>query len=202
VYRRIAERHGWQIDVSGTGGCYLTSAIQEQFSASDQRVCQGWRRSVIKHANEGGYDAIVVTHSTGDHRVIPDAGQTVAEATVAGLVTAWRRLPDVPIIAIRDNPGMPYGTMICVARNGLAAASACAPSRAEALPFDGQKQAARLVPKARYVDLSDYYCTPAVCPPVVGHVLVYRDGRHMTATYLWTMMPYFDRAIVAALARR
>jgi hypothetical protein len=55
---------------------------------------------------------------------------------------------------------------------------------------------------ARYIDLTDYYCTPTVCPPIIGHVLVYRDGRHMTASYAATMVPYFDRAIVAALARR
>jgi peptidoglycan/LPS O-acetylase OafA/YrhL len=200
-YRRIAEQRNWGIDLSGNAGCYLTAAHQSAVSEGARRGCEAWRESVLRHAAEGGYDAIVVTHSSGDNLVIPQPGQSVAEATVAGLVTAWLRLPDVPVIAIRDNPGMPKGTMDCVSSSGSDPQTRCAPERARALAFDGQQQAARQVRRARYIDLTDFYCTPTLCPPVIGHVLVYRDGRHVTATYAMTVSPYLERAMVTALTR-
>lgn len=201
VYRRIAENNNWRIDLSGTGGCYLTMARQQQPSEQAQRGCDAWRSSVLQHAHAGGYDAIIVTHSSADRLVVPEPGQSVAEATVAGLVQAWRQLPDVPIIAIRDNPAMPAGVMDCVARHGLDAARLCAPKRNAALAFDGQWEAALQLPRVRYIDLTDFYCTKSDCPPVIGNVLVYRDGRHLTASYAGTMQPYIEKRVLAALAR-
>ncbi len=199
VYESLATRNNWRIDLSGTGGCYLTSGRQQQPSAAAAAGCEAWKASVVRHAHAGRYDAFLVTHSSGDRLVVPEAGESVESATVAGLVAAWRRLPANPIIAIRDNPAMPGGTMECVAQHGLEAGSRCAPARQAALMFDGQAEAARQVSHASFLDLTDYYCTPEVCPPVVGNVLVYRDGRHLTATYARTMTPYIERGILAAL---
>ena len=89
--------------------------------------------------------------------------------------------------------------MECVAQHGLASATLCAPSRVDALAFDGQEEAVRSVPHSRYVDLTNHYCNANVCPPVIGHVLVYRDGRHITGTYANTMFPYIERGVIAAL---
>ena len=199
AYSLIAERNNWRIDLSGNGGCYLTAARQEQPSAAAQAGCEAWKASTIRHAHAAEYDAFLVTHSSGDRLVRPAPGQSVEAATVAGLVSAWRQLPARPIVAIRDNPAMPRGTMECVGEHGLDAATRCAPARRDALLFDGQQDAAAQVPHARYLDLTDYYCNPASCPPVVGNVLVYRDGRHLTATYARTMTPYMERGILAAL---
>jgi hypothetical protein len=36
---------------------------------------------------------------------------------------------------------------------------------------------------ASVVDPTPWFCTPAVCPVVVGNTLVYRDDSHMTTNY-------------------
>jgi peptidoglycan/LPS O-acetylase OafA/YrhL len=200
VYRRIAEDKNWRIDVAGNAGCYLTTAEQVSVSDGNRRGCEGWRSVVTADAQQGHYDAIIVTHSTRDRPVVPHDGQSVDQATVEGLVGAWRNLPDVPILAIRDNPAMTADTMKCVVTHRDTAAEDCALPRSVALSkFDGQAQAALQVPRAQVIDMTSLYCTPTVCSPVIGNVLVYRDTGHITATYAATLAPYIEKRVVADL---
>ena len=200
VYRQIAERQNWRIDVSGMPGCYLTDADQTAGSDDERSACEHWRLDVIQIAAKGGYDAIIVTHASANHPVVPSGDRTVLSATIDGLVGAWNKLPPVPIIAIRDNPHMLDDTMTCVAAHPADAAALCSVPRTKALEFpDGQTEAARLVPRARVVDLTDLYCTEDQCAPVVGHVLVYRDTTHITATYASTLRPYIEARLVDLL---
>ena len=200
VYQQIADANQWEIDVAGKGGCYLTEATQQQLSTADQTACERWRHEVIKFTTATNYDAIIVTHSAYDNRVIPPAGQTVEQYTIAGLVQAWKKLPDIPIFAIRDNPSMPVSELACVSSHRESAAKACPVAKHEALMFDGQAQAAEeFAGRVQVIDLTSYYCTATICPPVIGHVLVYRDPSHLTATYAKTLFPYINQPIVAQI---
>jgi peptidoglycan/LPS O-acetylase OafA/YrhL len=201
VYRRIAEHNHWRIDVAGIGGCYLTTASQRQPSEGAQTSCSSWRSKVTTLARDGGYDAIIVTHSDSDRPVVPGRAETVQRATVRGLVEAWRNLPDVPIVAIRDNPSMGAGTLGCVTDHRNTAAQECAVPRSQALAnFDGQAEAVRQVDRAHLVDVTSLFCTANACSPVIGHVLVYRDPSHITATFAATLTPYIERQVVAVLS--
>ena len=200
VYQAIATHNQWRIDVSGNGGCYFTAARQSEPSTSLATGCHAWRASVLKNAQQGHYDAFIVTHSAGMDRVIPAPGQTPAQATVHGLVQAWQSLPDLPIIAIRDNPQMARSTMSCVEQHRDTAATACALPRLVGLHYpDGSAEAAQQVPRAKVIDMSSFYCTASACPPVIGHVLVYRDVSHVSATYAATLEPYIEAHVVADL---
>ncbi len=197
VYRRIAENNNWRIDVASHNGCYLSTARNKPASDSSERECEAWRAGAMNLARKGGYDAVLVTHA---QPVIPAAGESVRAATLRGLVGAWRQLPNVPIVAIRDNPWMAGDILACVAENPKTAARACAVPRAQGLAmFDGSAEAARRVPRARVVDVTSFYCTATICPPVIGNVLVYKDRTHLTATFAETLSPYIERRVVAAL---
>jgi peptidoglycan/LPS O-acetylase OafA/YrhL len=201
VYRRLAESNGWRIDVTGVGGCYLSTAEPERGSDDADEGCRAWRARVTATAQAGPYDAFIVTHSTSQSPIEAGPGETVDEATTRGLVEAWRSLPDVPIVVIRDNPTMPPSVLTCVSEHGSDAGEECAVPRSEALPaFDAQAAAVRQVPRARLVDVTSFYCDPDGCPPVIGNVLVYRDTTHITASFAATLSPYLESAIVAALA--
>jgi peptidoglycan/LPS O-acetylase OafA/YrhL len=201
VYQRMAAANRWSIDAAGNGGCYLTTSRQSQPSPSSESSCERWRSDVIRDANSGDYDAIIVTHSDEDRAVIAQNGETADQAVVTGLVQAWSQLPNVPIIAIRDNPFMPPTEMTCVADHRDTAAQSCAVPRASALGFDGQAQAAQQVHRADVIDMTSLYCKANVCPPVIGHVLVYRDPTHITATWGATLFPYINSAVLSALSR-
>lgn len=197
VYRSIAEHNNWRIDVASHNGCYLTSARNVPSSDGSERECESWRAEVTTLIRQGEYDAIIVTRA---QPIILGRGETAKQATVRGLVKAWRNLPDVPIVAIRDNPWNKADVLSCVALHRDTAAQACAVPRSLGLAeFDGQAEAALQVPRARLVDVTSFYCTATVCPPVIGHVLVYKDRTHITAAFADTLAPYIERQVVAAI---
>ena len=53
---------------------------------------------------------------------------------------------------------------------------------------------------ASFVDVSNWFCTDAVCPPVVNGIVVYRDEHHLTDTFSRYRAPQIADAIRAALA--
>jgi hypothetical protein len=42
----------------------------------------------------------------------------------------------------------------------------------------------------RLIDPTPVACTEKKCPAVIGDVLVYRNGAHLTATYVRTLTPW------------
>lgn len=49
--------------------------------------------------------------------------------------------------------------------------------------------AAGVPPNISFLDLTDLYCLPDVCPPAIGNALVYVDDNHVSASYARTMAP-------------
>ena len=47
-------------------------------------------------------------------------------------------------------------------------------------------------------DMTPWVCPRGTCPAVVGDVLVYRVGSHLTATYALTAAPYLEEQFTAA----
>ncbi|MBG6097569.1 acyltransferase family protein [Nocardioides luteus] len=205
AYEDIAHEFGWRIDVAGRVGCYWTEADLQKNSTADQTMCEEWRRQISAYVEKADdLDAILTSKARNSSPILAgDDVTTSVGATADGLVRAWAHRPaprKVPVIAIEDNPAMPEGTMACVEAQRLDAASACAQPRRKVLPPSGLAEAVAIDPNAVLVDLTDLYCEPKVCRPVVGHVIVYRDdGEHLTLTYTRTLAPYLGRAIEDAL---
>jgi peptidoglycan/LPS O-acetylase OafA/YrhL len=197
AYAMIGAEHGWRIDVAGQRGCYLSTAEQPAPTKHLTRLCRDWVSSALALARSDDVDGVVVTHLARSP-VTRRKGLTTEQTVVDGLVGAWQQLPDVPILAIRDNPSLGSQVVPCVEQHADDPNAACARSRDTALLDDGQAAAAAQVPRARVVDMSDFYCTD-VCPPVIGHVLVFRDGTHITRTWARTLAPYLGRRMADAL---
>jgi len=56
-------------------------------------------------------------------------------------------------------------------------------------------------PGSALIDLTSYFCDARTCLPVIGHVVVYRDHDHITATFARTLGPFLGQAIAARLRR-
>jgi hypothetical protein len=48
------------------------------------------------------------------------------------------------------------------------------------------------------MDMSDFICADGICPAVVGNVYVYKDDNHLTKTYVQSMVPMFEKRLLAA----
>ncbi|MGW2095641.1 acyltransferase family protein [Promicromonospora sukumoe] len=112
---------------------------------------------------------------------------------VGGLVQAWDTLQEAGsrVVVIKDAPRPRADVLECVADHeeepGL-----CSVPREEAFDYPGHKtltEAARIA-GVDVIDLSDRYCGPQRCMPVVGNVMVYRDNNHVTDTYARSLQPY------------
>ncbi len=200
AYESIAAERNWRIDVAGRIGCYWTDATLEFGTDALNRECEEWRDQVTAHvAAAEDLDGVVVTNARRTP-VVPRDGESVDDAAARGLASAWRSVPDgAVVLGLVDNPVMSSGNIDCVQQHGLDAAAACAVPRAEALGSQSMQRAVSATPGARLIDLSDLFCEPRVCRPVVGNVVVYRDSAHLTAAYAKTLAPFLGDQLERAL---
>lgn len=200
AYEEIAERNGWRIDVAGRSRCYWTNADQWQPTDQEFDECRRWVDQLTEHiAAQEDLSAVIVTHSSRSRLQIPP-GADPERYRVDGLLEAWSARPSgVPIIAIRDNPIFPRDMLECLSDEAAALDGACAMPRDQALRDDGLRAATSLDRTSHLIDVSDLACTPRECSLAVGGVVVSRDGRHLTATYVRTLVPYLEAALVESL---
>ncbi|MDR7382865.1 acyltransferase family protein [Promicromonospora iranensis] len=180
---RVARENGWRVLVAGKGQCRL---MYEPVPTDD---CGRWSANVLAAAGSLDPDAVFVTGS----RTHEDRREFVVPVEVA----AWQQLDAVgiPVVTIRDNPRFRWSPPNCVRDNGRDAAR-CATDRSDVFAERNPVQTFPGMPaSAGHVDLSDALCEPRSCPPVVGNVMVYRDGSHLTATYLRSLTPALDKAV-------
>ncbi|WP_374311214.1 acyltransferase family protein [Microbacterium sp.] len=200
----VAEDRNWRIDLAGRAACYWTTHDLHQDSRALADACTEWRASLQEYVQEqAGLDAILAVKA---RRALADevdiADPAVAMSTmVEGMASAWnaRGDLDIPLIALVDNPRLTAETVDCVVRSGERGAQECALPLSSVMPPDGVREAVAIAENAHAIDLTHLYCDD-LCRPVIGNVVVYRDGRHITDTYARTVAPYLADEIEALLS--
>jgi peptidoglycan/LPS O-acetylase OafA/YrhL len=183
--------------------CSTVDAPLEFPRDSDAEGCEKWRDYTLRHTMGDAYDLVI----TSQYSTFPVQGYT-AETTyqpwVAGMrsfLTSWSDA-GTNVLVLRDTP-FPRATIPavpeCVTENPVDPA-ACEGKRSEWLKPDPLVEAARGLPGIRTADLSEYLCTKTMCPGVIGGVVAYFDGSHLTSTFVRTLTPYLEPVVVDALA--
>ena len=78
---------------------------------------------------------------------------------------------------------------------------ACSFPATEGGGTDALREATKLAPGRLWIDLNPWVCPKTEdgkCPVAVGGVLVYRQGSHVTNTYVETMTPIIEGHFAAA----
>jgi len=133
--------------------------------------------------------------------------RTPFAALAAGTARALAALPPSvrTVYVLRDPPVRKLRTLDCVyaaiaARRG--AGRACAvPRRVVLRPDPSVAAARRTARRSVAIDLSAFFCSRRLCPPVIGGALVHKDEGHITTAFSRTLGPYLLRAVVAAERR-
>lgn len=123
-------------------------------------------------------------------------GDTPTEQTmIEGLAAIWSRVRALgtEVIVVLDSPHPSTKPRVydCLAKQGNNGEK-CAFSRETAVKRSAaavQREAAKRVPGVHVIDLTNYICPAARCAPVIGDVLVYRQGSHITNTYARSLAP-------------
>jgi hypothetical protein len=197
-----AQARRWRGYSLTRSGCPLSTAPPDLPKAR-RESCGSWRRSVRRwFTRHPEVKTVFVSELAGGTAVRAPAGRDRREYAIQGYLRAWRNLPKNvrQIIVLRDTPVTTPNASVCVQQamiDGRRPGPACAVSRRKALRSDLAVVAARRkgMPRVHVVDLSQYMCSPRLCYPVIGGVLVHKDKTHMTPLFASTLGPFLLKRV-------
>lgn len=197
----VAQARGWRGFSLTRSGCPL-SAAPPDLPKARRKSCADWRRAVRGWFRRHPEVTTVFVSQLSGTSVRAPRGVRRREHQIRGYLRAWRSLPQTvrQIIVLRDVPFSTANTPLCVERamrNRRRAGPACAIPRSRALRRDAAAIAARRPGMARVhlVDLTPAMCSPRLCFPVVGGVLVHKDKTHITALFAGTLGPLLQARV-------
>ncbi|MCW2852009.1 MAG: acyltransferase [Nocardioides sp.] len=203
--RMIAEREGWRLVVLFKNGCPFADSV---LLVDGQRnpSCDDWSPWALDQVEQLEPDVLLTV--TRASRSLPPGGTSMddyqASAMVDGLVEYWQRLVDdgITVVPILDTPIPASGTVPDCVQENLDDLTRCVGLKADGTPRSGapaQLAAAKRVPEVRVVDMSPAVCPDGVhCPAVIGNVLVYRGGTHLSNSYARSATPILAKKLEKA----
>lgn len=184
----IAKSHGWEVVTLLKGNCRFGGESPER-----DADCNAFNRAsaqyVLDHHPDAVFTVASLTHKEAPFETeVPEYLAGIKPFTDAGM----------DVVGIRDNPRFSINMPECVQKNGEDASECNVPqqeSLAGSSPLDAYRGQ---VPRLHLLDMSDFICANGTCPAVVGNVYVYKDDNHLTKTYVQTMIPMFEKRLLAA----
>lgn len=155
--------------------------------------CAEWNRRVVDTLRDLAPDAVFTTSTVLDRAdgTASSAETSRGEYVPPGYVAKWRQIASlgIDVLAVRDTPWHLSPPGECVDVFG-AANPRCQRPRALVFARDDPSTQVEVVPlRFRRIDLTDRFCDEENCPPVVGHIQVYRDKHHLSATFAASLGP-------------
>ncbi|ANS78146.1 acyltransferase 3 [Serinicoccus hydrothermalis] len=195
----VGREQGWRLDLYYRSACPWSTTLVHFDDPTRAQACREWGDQVGEELREDPPD-VVLTSSVKSQGVGED-GELSGEALAAGMAQRWRTLGEegVPVVALADTV-QPGDTQVyaCVAdhRDGL---DRCRIDYNEGSGTGPLLRAVAQVPTSTFVTMNDWVCPGQDrCPPVVGGVLVYRQGSHITDTYARSLAPVLEARLLAA----
>ncbi len=197
----VAQTRGWRGYSLTRAGCPLSTASPD-LDLARRRSCASWRNAVFAWFGRHPAVRTVFVSQLAGLGVRAPRGRDANEYEVQGFLRAWRRLPKTvkEIVVLRDTPVARDSTPACIERaiqRRRRAGETCALQRSRAIRRDAAAIAAlrRGSPRVHLVDLTKLMCSPKLCYPVVGGVLVHKDVTHLTPLFASTLGPFLLRAV-------
>jgi hypothetical protein len=197
----VAQTRGWRGYSLTRAGCPLSLAPPD-IDQARRRSCASWRSAVFAWFGRHPAVRTVFVSQLAGLGVRAPRGRDAGEYEVQGFLRAWRRLPKTvrEIVVLRDTPVVRETTPTCIERamrRRQRPGPTCALRRSSAIRRDPAAIAAlrRGMPRVHLVDLTQFMCSPKLCYPVVGGVLVHKDVTHLTPLFASTLGPFLLRAV-------
>ena len=195
----VAVAEGWRLRIYVRASCPWTAATVDNGGADP--TCTQWGASLrdrLLHKERP--DVVLVSGVKG--KALQVNGRSTSAELAKGYVTYWSALAEagVPVIALADTPrpGRNYSVLDCVAEH-TRDVSRCSFPRNDGSGTPALKAAVEQVPGAKLLDMNDWICPLPKCPPVIGNVLVYRQGSHITNTYARSLVHPLTARLVPAV---
>jgi hypothetical protein len=161
-------------------------------------ACNAFRAKAIAAIRKLKPTMIVVTSASLDQGVAKNTAATSAQWE-AGMKATLTKLkaPHTKLVILGDIPVLKQSAPECLAAHE-SDVQACSTPRIDALQgvLDDAEIAAAKATGATRIDTTNWLCA-TICPPIVNHILVYRNQFHITRTY----SVYLAGVLRAALLR-
>ena len=188
----IAKEHGWEVVTLLKGNCRFGAETPDR-----DAECNAFNKASAAYVMEHKPDAVFTVASL-THKEAP------FETEVPGYLAGIKPFTDagMDVVGIRDNPASP-STCPNACRNTVPRRRSATPPLGESLAASSPLDAYRgKVDGLHLMDMSDFICADGICPAVVGNVYVYKDDNHLTKTYVQSMIPMFEKRLLAATGWR
>jgi len=207
---RLAEDQGWRLLSLTMSAC--SPADMPVWNANFDRVsaaCAKWRASAIDRLVKARPAVILVTGTRG-FSVVDGSGNLLSgdartRAWEAGMQRTLARLIPAAgrVILIADTPLSRIDPPVCLSAHPTSVL-ACATPVKDAINAAWLQEEHSLADASGvgFIDPTPWVCPSTPCPVVLGDLLVYRDGGHLTATFAAALSDRFEQAVLADLARR
>lgn len=199
---RVADQRQWRLETLARVGCPLLDLpASSPFIRGEYTACTQWRMQMWDRLRAAPPDLAVVDMWRGYGSGIWRTGFTSYDAEWTASVTRTvRALRELGSRVLVLGPIPDPGTVVPVCLSDhLDDVSACMPERSTAVDGTGiaAESAATRSGGGHYADLTDLFCTPQWCPPIVEDTLVYFDWNHLSHEYSRALAP-----VIGALADR
>ncbi|MEO6606105.1 MAG: acyltransferase family protein [Aeromicrobium sp.] len=201
----LGKAEGWRLVTITKSGCPFTDRYVTR-SASLWEDCREWGQATLQAIIDLKPELVLAGHGRGT--ALPTgAGArdgSTEDAMVDGIASYWQAMTDagIPVVALLDNPSPTTNPVYeCVAQNPKDLKK-CAFKRSVGERNSGApaaKAAAAKVPGVKVINMDDLICPDnGLCPPVIGNVLIYRQGSHITTAYIDSMKRELSARLFAA----
>ena len=201
AFDKVGSDRGWRVVTYTKSACSFTDAVIT-LRGELYQTCTEWTNAVHERLISDRPDLVVTSQGRSAALNDPaDVSQGESRnSMVSGLRSRWTALIDarLPVVVMRDNPGPPADVRPvyeCVAERPDDLDLCTFEQAAGGSADDVQLEAANDVPAVDVVDLIEYVCPGGKCLPVIGNVLVYRQGSHLTKTFVDSLAPRLDEAL-------
>ncbi|MFJ6417090.1 acyltransferase family protein [Paeniglutamicibacter sp. NPDC091659] len=196
----IAQERDWTITTYLASSCAPTNAPTAFNTPAKVEGCLEYGRWVQEQTANGKFDLII----TSNRQSLPVEGYSLkgteraAIEGYAGYLNDWADAK-TPILVIRDTP-FPGHTVSnvpdCLASSADPQRD-CSGTPKTWRSLDPLASAAKQekLPYVSLIDMTEYFCDESSCPAVIGSVVPYFDGSHLTATFARTLAPKLDGKI-------
>lgn len=222
--QRLATQRRLRILVYTKSACSAVDATV-MLAGSAYTSCRTYVRRVSDELRRRPVD-LVLTDSSTNTALPAGGGSRSRAAMVEGLQRLWATwiASGNRVAVISDNPqptrdGRMIGEPGCIAKNPTRL-SACSFDRTVGVQHSGRAAQVEAVRAAKALDLTPamrgrsvagartaslmwidpvpWLCPSSTCPAVIGDVGIYRDGSHVTRTYVHSLAPRIADALRAA----
>jgi peptidoglycan/LPS O-acetylase OafA/YrhL len=200
---RVAQRNHWRVTTYLASQCAAADVRQAFPTPANTDACEAWVGRTTRAVARSKPAAVVYTNriSVGaEGESFEDSGALYSDGMEA-VLREWDQA-GLDVLVLRDTPAPSTSIPDCLAQHPDDV-TACDGPRDEWLPEDQSESAVERVGSSRisFLDLTDHICPGETCSAVIGGVVTYFDGSHLTATYASTLDRYLGpplRRLIAA----